>query len=103
MYEMKSNKFKVFCCQVRACEHIQHSSNLFAAPQCVGYRNEYGRATYDMCLPSRETIIKQLKRMLRNTKDIRSVFVASDNNHMLSDLKEALKKTEVRLKIKNIN
>lgn len=82
---------------VRACEHIQHSPNLFAAPQCLGYRNEFGSATMEMCYPSTKTIVKQLKRALRNVKGITSVFVASDSNHMLPDLREALKRSEVSI------
>lgn len=80
---------------VRACEHIQHSPNLFAAPQCLGYRNEFGVATTEMCYPSQKTIIKQLKRVIKNMKDVASVFVASDQNHMVNELKEALKRMEV--------
>lgn len=84
---------------VRACEHIQHSPNLFAAPQCLGYRNEFGVATMDMCFPSFKTIIKQIRRTLRNKKDVASIFVASDNNHMIAELKEELKRSEVSINI----
>lgn len=83
---------------VRACEHIPQSPNLFAAPQCLGYRNEKGTATKDMCMPSKETIIRQLKRVIKTyngEKTIRSVFVASDSNHMLNDLSEGLKRMKV--------
>jgi peptide-O-fucosyltransferase len=84
-----------FTLQVRACEHIHYSPNLFAAPQCLGYQNERGVATTEMCLPSRDTIVRQLKRVLRSVKDAVAVFVASDNNHMITDLTEALKRMEV--------
>ncbi|KDR22209.1 GDP-fucose protein O-fucosyltransferase 1 [Zootermopsis nevadensis] len=80
---------------VRACEHINYSPNLFAAPQCLGYQNERGVATTEMCLPSRETIVRQLKRVLKNMKGVVAVFVASDSNHMITDLTEALKRMEV--------
>lgn len=87
---------------VRACEHIPQSPNLFAAPQCLGYRNENGKATKDMCLPSKETIIRQLKRTIKNYNNkngdiVKSVFVAADSNHMLSDLSEALKRMKVEV------
>ncbi|KAG8243014.1 peptide-O-fucosyltransferase activity protein [Homalodisca vitripennis] len=81
--------------QVRACEHIKTSPNLFAAPQCLGYRNEYGLATQDMCFPPLDVIVKQLKRLLRNSKDVASIFVASDSNHMIKELTTSLKKSEV--------
>lgn len=82
---------------IRACEHIKHSNNLFASPQCLGYRNEKGVPTMDMCLPPTELIIRQLKRVIKNFKDksIKSVFVASDSNHMLTELNTALKRMKV--------
>ncbi|PSN57587.1 GDP-fucose protein O-fucosyltransferase 1 [Blattella germanica] len=63
---------------VRACEHVHHSPNLFAAPQCLGYRNERGVVTSEMCLPSKDIIIRQLKRVIRNEKNVVALFVASD-------------------------
>lgn len=89
---------------VRACEHIPESPSLFAAPQCLGYLNEKGKATLDMCLPSKETVIRQLKRIIKsinnslnnnNDKTIKTVFVASDSNHMIDDLQSALKRMKV--------
>ena len=82
---------------MRACEHIHHSPNLFAAPQCLGYRNERGVATSEMCLPSKDVIVRQLKRVIRSLNDVAAVFVAADNNHMISDLTEALKRMNVSL------
>ncbi|XP_054284510.1 GDP-fucose protein O-fucosyltransferase 1 isoform X2 [Macrosteles quadrilineatus] len=80
---------------VRACEHIKVSPHLFASPQCLGYRNEFGHATQEMCFPNIELIVKQLKRLIRNSKNVSSIFVASDSNHMIGDLSKALKKAEV--------
>ncbi|KAB0797963.1 hypothetical protein PPYR_08956 [Photinus pyralis] len=88
---------------VRACEHIPQSPNLFAAPQCLGYRNEKGKATMEMCFPSHETIVRQLKRVIKNYNNaenhkknpIVSLFVASDNNHMIDELTNALKRMNV--------
>lgn len=81
--------------QVRACEFISTSPNLFAAPQCLGYRNERGKATKTMCLPSFEVIVRHLKRVIRNGKDIKSVFVASDNNYMIPELTKAVERIGV--------
>lgn len=87
---------------VRACEHIPQSPNLFAAPQCLGYRNEKGKATKEMCFPTKETIIRQLKRVIKNYNNknknggIKSVYVSSDSNHMLSELNDALKRMNVK-------
>nr|CAG4650009.1 EOG090X02RM [Sida crystallina] len=78
----------------RACEHIEHSPNLFSAPQCLGYRNEYGLATQEMCFPSKETVIKQVKLAVKEYS-AKSVFVSSDHNHLIPELTKALKRMEV--------
>lgn len=80
---------------VRACEHIPESPNLFAAAQCLGYRNEHGVATPDMCLPTKETILRQLKRVIKKLQTIKSVFVASDSNHLIRELKTGLERIKV--------
>ena len=36
--------------QTRACEHTG-SGNLFASAQCLGYRQEHGDLTQEICLP----------------------------------------------------
>ncbi|XP_012266691.2 GDP-fucose protein O-fucosyltransferase 1 [Athalia rosae] len=79
----------------RACEFISSSPNLFAAPQCLGYRNERGKATPAMCLPPLELIVRHLKRIIRTKNDVKSIYVASDNNHMIPELSKALKRMEI--------
>lgn len=87
---------------IRACEHIRTSPNLFAAAQCLGYRNERGNATMDMCMPGRDLIVRQLKRVIKKAKEIgpsneiRAIFVASDSNHMIDELNEALQRMKVK-------
>lgn len=86
---------------VRACEHIQSSPNLFAAAQCLGYRNERGRLTTGMCMPLRDTIVRKIKRVIKESREagaqqtIRSVFVASDSNHMVRELSDSLHRMRV--------
>lgn len=82
---------------VRACEFTSSSPNLFAAPQCLGYRNERGKATSTMCFPTLDVILRHLKRVIRNDSNIKSIFVASDNNYMISELNNALARMEVRV------
>lgn len=81
---------------MRACEYISTSPNLFAAPQCLGYRNERGKATQEMCLPGFDVITRLLKRVIRNNKNVKSVFVASDNDYMIPELTKALERMDVR-------
>lgn len=86
---------------IRACEHIPNSPNLFASAQCLGYRNEKGQLTADICMPPRELIIRQLKRQIKKFKEIhknneiKSIFVASDNNHMIRELNESLQRMKI--------
>lgn len=85
----------------RACEHIKESPNLFSAAQCLGYRNENGVATNELCQPSKELIIQQIKEEIEihdenhPSNTIKSIFVASDNNHMISELNDALKQLRI--------
>lgn len=85
----------------RACEHINDSPNLFSAAQCVGYRNEMGPATKEMCEPSKELIIKQIKHEIKayhskySSNPIKSIFVASDNDYMINELNDGLKRLKI--------
>ncbi|XP_066597283.1 GDP-fucose protein O-fucosyltransferase 1 [Prorops nasuta] len=81
----------------RACEFISSTPNLFSAPQCLGYRNERGRATTSMCLPPFDLIVRQLKRTIRNAKNVKSVFVASDSDYLIDELTKALSRMEVKV------
>lgn len=78
----------------RACEHVVNAPNLFASAQCLGYRNENGKASWELCLPSEEIIIRQLRRSVNQYK-AKSIFVASDFDHMLEKLNKAFKKMGV--------
>lgn len=86
----------------RACELIDESPKLFSAPQCVGYLNEKGNATMDMCFPTKELIIKQIKQEIKTyhskypNNSIKSIFVASDNDYMITELNEALKRLKIQ-------
>lgn len=86
----------VFCTpQERACEHLEDSPLLFSAPQCVGYSGEKGPLPREACLPQGDTVLAQLKRVVRALK-ARTVFVASDNDHMLPAINKALEPLHVR-------
>jgi len=78
----------------RACEHVVNAPTLFASAQCLGYTNENGRASTELCLPSEEIIIRQLRRKIGQFK-AKSIFVASDSNHMIDRLNRAFKKISV--------
>ena len=51
---------------LKACEHSQAGlPNLFSSAQCLGYNNQHGRLTRDLCLPSEQIIIQQMEQTIR--------------------------------------
>ncbi|XP_015186059.1 PREDICTED: GDP-fucose protein O-fucosyltransferase 1 [Polistes dominula] len=82
---------------VRACEYTSMTPNLFAAAQCLGYRNERGKATTTMCLPPFNVILRHIKRIIRNHNEVKSIFVASDNNYMIDELTNSLARMQVQV------
>lgn len=73
---------------------MKSSPSLFAAAQCLGYRNENGRPSTELCLPNEEIIMRQLRRVVSQYKAT-SIFVASDFNHMIDRFNKAFKKEGV--------
>lgn len=86
-----------------ACEHVKDSTNLFASVQCLGYRNEYGSLTMDICMPSKKIIVRQIKRQIKKMKElnpaneVRAIFVASDNDYMIDFLSSALENMNINV------
>lgn len=89
---------------VRACEHVVDTKHLFSSPQCLGYRNERGQVYKELCFPTEESVIRQIKRTIKNfnaknvNNDIKSLFVASDSKHMIKELSSNLKRMGVVVK-----
>ena len=79
----------------RACDHVTNAPNLFASAQCLGYQNENGKASTELCLPSEEIIIRQLRRIIGQYK-AKSIFVASDYNHMIEKFDSVFQKAGVK-------
>ncbi|XP_077986450.1 GDP-fucose protein O-fucosyltransferase 1-like [Glandiceps talaboti] len=82
-----------------ACEHIQEKnvgSHLFASPQCLGYRNEHGTLTYDMCMPRIEQVLKKTRKAVKKMK-AKGVFVATDDKPLITELTKSLKKFKVKV------
>lgn len=84
----------------KACQHVETSKNLFSSPQCLGYQNEYGSLTPELCMPSKDLVVRQLKRQIKgykeaNRDEVKSIFVASDKNHMVKEIEEALHRMKV--------
>jgi len=87
---------------IRACDHIKNAKHLFSSPQCLGYQNERGSLTMDICMPPQELITRKIKRLIKKTKDIsktndiKAIYVASDNNHMIDYLNESLRRMNIK-------
>ena len=55
---------------VKACQHSQTGgqaglANLFSSAQCLGYNNQHGHLTRDLCLPSEQIIVQQMEQIIR--------------------------------------
>ena len=80
---------------VRACEHVDKGlEQLFSSPQCLGYMGEHGKLTKELCLPSIATVARQVRRAAKEVKAV-AVFVASDSDHLLAQLRNELRTTRL--------
>ncbi|CAI4227393.1 unnamed protein product [Auanema sp. JU1783] len=79
------------------CEHIDSTKNnpLFASAQCLGERHHMGQITKSICSPSTEVVLNAITDAVGSI-GAKSVFVASDKDHMLDDINQALKAYEVK-------
>ena len=64
-------------------------NQLFASPQCLGYYNEHGLLTPQICDPSPEVILQNVEDVVASL-GAKSIFVASDRDHMITDLNDRL-------------
>ncbi|XP_045193039.2 GDP-fucose protein O-fucosyltransferase 1-like isoform X2 [Mercenaria mercenaria] len=76
-----------------ACKHLDSSPNMFAAVQCLGYRNEHGKASQEMCYQSEKTIFRDLSKVLKST-GYSTVFIATDSKDLKSQLSKKFKKVK---------
>lgn len=74
----------------KACSHVAAGQKQYmASPQCLGHRNEHGVMTAELCLPSKDTVIRQVKSAVSQI-GAKAVFVASDGDHMTEELRQSL-------------
>ena len=78
----------------RACEHTKTAQNLFSSPQCLGYKNEYGKLTTNLCMPSTNTIMEMVRTKIMTLGAV-AVFIASDNDHMVRQFRREFSKENV--------
>lgn len=77
----------------KACEHISSSPNMFAAPQCLGYRGQHGSGYYELCFPDDTSVIKQVKAAVKKL-GAKSVFVATDDRDLIKEFSKAIKEVK---------
>ncbi|CAH1253802.1 Hypp1248 [Branchiostoma lanceolatum] len=72
-----------------ACEHVDGSRpHLFASGQCVGYDHRTAKTlTKEMCFPSKKEVLKAVRKAVKKVK-AKSIYVATDNDPMLPDLRK---------------
>jgi len=77
--------------QSNVCKHVADSrhGHLFASAQCLGYSFEFGELTDELCLPSKNVILTQVKRAVERLGAV-AVFVAADYDAMIADFKTTL-------------
>ena len=77
--------------QESACKHVDKDRHLFATPQCLGYDFEHGHLTQEMCMPPLKVVKRQVKKWVKAIK-AKSVFVATDADPLLEELRSAVPK-----------
>ncbi|KRZ07676.1 GDP-fucose protein O-fucosyltransferase 1 [Trichinella zimbabwensis] len=75
------------------CQYIKPKWHLFCSSQCLGKNFEHGIMTMELCLPSEESILSQVKEAIVRT-GLKVLFVASEYNHMIDQFTKILPKTE---------
>ena len=84
----------VFACdKSNVCKHVADSRNhhLFSSAQCLGYSFEFGHVTDELCFPSKDVILNQVKQAV-DRLDAVAVFVASDRDAMIAEFQQMLKR-----------
>ncbi|KRY66526.1 GDP-fucose protein O-fucosyltransferase 1 [Trichinella pseudospiralis] len=75
------------------CQYIKPKWHLFCSSQCLGKNFEHGIMTMELCLPSEESILSQVKEAIART-GLKVLFVASEYNHMINQFTQILPKKE---------
>eukprot|EP00057_Strongylocentrotus_purpuratus_P033135 XP_790324.3 PREDICTED: GDP-fucose protein O-fucosyltransferase 1-like [Strongylocentrotus purpuratus] len=75
---------------INACRQVKKSAKQrFASPQCLGYNNEFGNLTDDLCNLSFDLVKEQIKAVVKKIK-AKGVFIASDVEPDIKALKKFL-------------
>jgi len=77
--------------QSNVCKHVSDTryGHLFSSAQCLGYSFEFGKLTDELCFPSKDIILNQVKQAVKKIGAV-AVFVATDRDAMITELETAL-------------
>jgi len=78
----------------RACSHVQEGRNFFGSAQCLGYNNEKGFVSQEICFPSTKTIMKQVKAAVKKHK-IEAIYISTDSDSMVEEFKKKFKSLKI--------
>ncbi|GAB1600842.1 GDP-fucose protein O-fucosyltransferase 1-like [Argonauta hians] len=76
-----------------ACGHVTEGRQLFSSAQCLGYSQEYGKLSAEMCFPSDSTVVNQVKKAVEKHK-VKTVFVATDNRDLIKEMSQVMKQVK---------
>ncbi|KFD70257.1 hypothetical protein M514_09215 [Trichuris suis] len=72
------------------CKDLTPKWHIFDSRQCLGDNFEHSVMTKEICMPSKSTILRQVRETLLRT-GLRVLFVASEYDHMIEEFKDSLK------------
>jgi hypothetical protein len=77
--------------QTNVCKHVAESKghHLFGSPQCLGFDFRYGQLTNELCFPSKEVVLEQVKQAVKKVSAV-AVFVATDYDPMTHQIEAGL-------------
>lgn len=83
--------------QTRVCDDISDDKykKLFSSEQCTD-RGTGIKLTKEMCNPPKKEIIEKVVHFVKERK-LKALFIATDNDPMITDFKKALKRFKVRI------
>lgn len=86
---------------LNACKHSDGMNAYMASPQCLdpndvsrsGTSKQRSQLTKEMCFPAKQTILLDLEHLLVNVlnKTVRNVYIATDKDPMLNDIRKHFK------------
>ncbi len=82
-----------FLLQISSCKYGEGLPVFMESSQCLGY-SRYRRVTIELCNPSKQNILREVKKALVQT-NANYLFIATDNNPMIKDFEDSLHPLQV--------